>query len=103
MDVREGARGRRESEGRVNFYFDGKGEEEDSPSKSDDDSDYSEEEFGKGREDGEDTEKENKIKMDPEFFTMTCLDFVLDEIKPLGFLHLNVEGWKAYALRGAIY
>ena len=50
-----------------------------------------------------DTEKENKIKMDPEFFTMTCLDFVLDEIKPLGFLHLNVEGWKAYALRGAIY
>ena len=43
VDVREGARGRRESEGRVNFYFDGKGEEEDSPSKSDDDSDYSEE------------------------------------------------------------
>ena len=32
---------------------------------------------------------------------MTCLDFVLDEIKPLGFLHLDVESWETYALRGA--
>ena len=34
-------------------------------------------------------------------FFMTCLNFVLDKIKPLGFLHLGVEGWEAYALRGA--
>ena len=33
---------------------------------------------------------------------MTCLDFVLDEINPLGFLHLNVKGWETYALRGAV-
>ena len=32
---------------------------------------------------------------------MTCLDFVLDEINPLGFLHLDVEGWEAYSLHGA--
>ena len=32
---------------------------------------------------------------------MTCLDFVFDEIKTLEFLHLDVEGWEAYALRGA--
>ena len=31
---------------------------------------------------------------------MTCLDFILDEIKPLRFLHLNVEGWETYSLRG---
>ena len=36
------------------------------------------------------------------FFTMTCLNFILDEIKILRFLHLNVERWDAYALRGAI-
>ena len=39
--------------------------------------------------------------MAPVVFTMTCLDFVLDEIKPVEFLHLDVEGWEAYALRGA--
>ena len=27
------------------------------------------------------------------FYTMNCLDFVLDEIKPLGFLNLDMEGW----------
>ena len=32
---------------------------------------------------------------------MTCLDYVLDEINPLGFLHLGVEGWEAYSLCGA--
>ena len=32
---------------------------------------------------------------------MTCLDFVLDEINPLGFLHLDVERWETYALREA--
>ena len=46
-------------------------------------------------------DKEKKIKMAPAVFTMTCLDFVLDKIKPLGFLHLDVEGWKAYVLCGA--
>ena len=45
--------------------------------------------------------KEKKIKMAPAVFTMTCLDFVLDEIKPLGFLHLDVESRETYALRGA--
>ena len=39
--------------------------------------------------------------MAPAVLTMMCLDFVLEEIDPLGFLHLNVEGWEAYALRGA--
>ena len=29
---------------------------------------------------------------------MACLDFVLDEINPLGFLHLDVEGWETYDL-----
>ena len=29
---------------------------------------------------------------------MTCLDFVLDEIKTLGFLHLDMEGWETYTL-----
>ena len=29
------------------------------------------------------------------------LDFILDEIEPLGFLHLDVEGWEAYSLRRA--
>ena len=33
---------------------------------------------------------------------MTCLNFVLDKIKPLGFLHLDVEGWETYALRGSV-
>ena len=33
---------------------------------------------------------------------MTCLDFVLDKIKPLGFLHLDIEGWENYALRGGV-
>ena len=51
---------------------------------------------GEGREDGEDAEKEKKIKMAPAVFTMTCLGFVLDLIKPLGFLHPDVKGWEAY-------
>ena len=38
--------------------------------------------------------------MDPSVFTVTCLDFFLDEINPLRFLHLDVEGWDAYVLRG---
>ena len=67
----------------------------------DDDSDSSEDEWGEGREDGEDADKEKKIKTDRAVFTMTCLDFVLDEINPLGFLHLDVEGWETYALREA--
>ena len=49
----------------------------------------------------EDSEKEKKTKMALAVFTMTCLDFVLDEIKPLGSLHLDVVGWEACALRGA--
>ena len=35
--------------GGVSFYFDGKGEEEDSPSELDDDLDSSEEKWGAGR------------------------------------------------------
>ena len=37
-----------------------------------------------------------------EVFTMMCLEFVLDNINPLGFLHLDVEEWETYAVRGAI-
>ena len=48
--------------------------------------------MGEGREDVEDAEKEKKNKMALAVFTMTCLDFVLDEINPLGSLHLDVEG-----------
>ena len=84
----EGARGRRGGGERVSFYFNGKGEEEDSPSESDDDSDSSEDEWGEGREDGEDADKDKKIKTAWAVFTMTCLDFVLDEIKPL---HVEVQ------------
>ena len=86
---------------RVSFYFVGKGEEEDSPSKLDDDSDSSEDEWGEGREDGEDADKENNIKTARAVFIMTCLEFVLDDVKPLSFLHFDVEGWETYALRGA--
>ena len=39
--------------------------------------------------------------MAPAIFTMNCLDLVFDEMKPIGFLHLDVEGWEAYSLRGA--
>ena len=39
--------------------------------------------------------------MAPAVFAMMCLNFVLDEINSLGFLHHDVEGWEAYALRGA--
>ena len=31
---------------------------------------------------------------------MTCLYFVLDKINLFGFLHLDVEGWEAYAMSG---
>ena len=40
--------------------------------------------------------------MDWAISTMTCLDFILDEIKPPKFLHLDVEGWYTYDLRGAV-
>ena len=43
-----------EGGGRVTFYFEGKGKEEDLPSELDDDSDLSEDERGELREDGED-------------------------------------------------
>ena len=56
--------------------------------------------MGGGREDGEDADKEKKIKTARAVFTMTCLNLILDEINPLGFLHLDVEGWDTYALRG---
>ena len=57
--------------GRVNLYFDGKGEDKELPSESGNDSDSSEDEWGEGREDGEDAEKEKKTKMAPAVFTMT--------------------------------
>ena len=57
--------------------------------------------MGEGIKCGEDVDKDKKVKTDWAVFTMTCLDFVLDEIKPLGFLHLEVESWETYALRGA--
>ena len=72
------------------------------PSESDNESDLSEDEWGEGIEYGEDVYKEKKIKMAGEVFTMTCLGVVLDEINPLGFLHLDMEGWETYYLRGAI-
>ena len=63
--------------------------------------DSSEDERGEGIEDREDADKEKNIKTDRAVFTMTCLDFVLDKINPLGFLHLDVEGWETYALCGS--
>ena len=44
--------------------------------------------------------KEKKIKTARAGFTMTGLDFVLDEINPLGLLNLDVEGWETYTLCG---
>ena len=67
----------------------------------DDDLDSSEDEWGEGREDGEDVDKEKNIETARAVFTMTCLDFVLDDIKPLRFLQLKMEGRETYALRGA--
>ena len=67
----------------------------------DNDSDLSEDEWGEGREERECAETEKYIKMAPAVFTMTYLELVLDEINPLEFLHLDVEGLEAYALRGA--
>ena len=72
------------------FYYVGKGKEEDLPSESYNDSDFSEYEWGEGREYGEDMEKVKKTKTAQAVFTMTCLDFVLENINPLGFLHINV-------------
>ena len=57
--------------------------------------------MGGGREDGEDADKEKKIKTARAVFTMMCFKFVLDEINPLGFLHLDVEVWETYALSGS--
>ncbi|GMH61495.1 hypothetical protein TrRE_jg10306 [Triparma retinervis] len=34
-------------------------------------------------------------------FRMIALDSMIDEISPLGLLHLDVEGWEAKALKGA--
>ena len=39
--------------------------------------------------------------MAPAVFAMMCLNFVLDEINPLGFLYHDMEGWYAYAMFGA--
>ena len=39
-----------------------------------------------------DANKEKKIKMAPAVFTMTCLDFVLGKVNPLGFLQPDMEG-----------
>ena len=61
-----------------------------------------EDEWGEVIEDGEDADKENKIKTARTVFTMTCLNFDLEEINPLGFLHLNVEVWDTYTLRGYV-
>ena len=38
--------------------------------------------MGEGREDGEDSDKEKKIKTARAVFTMACLDLVLDNITP---------------------
>ena len=48
----------------------------------------------------EDAEKDKKINMARAIFAMTCLYFFLYEINPIGFLHLDVECWESYALRG---
>ena len=50
----KGAQGRSGDGRRVNFYFDSKGKEEDSPSESEDYSDSLEDEWGEGRVYGED-------------------------------------------------
>ena len=60
------------------------------PSESDDDSDFSQDKCGERREDGEDTDKYKNIKTARAVFTMTSLGFFLEEIKPLGFLHLDM-------------
>ena len=88
------------SGGVLSFYFDSNLEEEDSLFELDNDSDLLEDEWGEGREDGEDVGKEKNIKIAQAVFTMTCLDLVLDKIKPNWFLHLDVEGWNKYALYG---
>ena len=100
MGGRKRAQGRRGGGGIVYFYFNGKDEEEDLPSELENDLHSSENKWGEGREDGEDADKEKNIKTAWAFFTITCLDFVLDKIKPLGFLHLNMEGWDTYTLCG---
>ena len=46
-------------------------------------------------------DKEKKINTTRAVFTMKCLKFVLEDIHILGFLHLDMEGWETYALRGA--
>ena len=46
-------------------------------------------------------DKEKKINIARAVFTMACLNFVLEDIKPLRFLHLDVEGWDTYKLRGS--
>ena len=61
------------------------------PYKLENDSDLSEHEWGEGREEEEDVDKEKEIKTARAVFTITCLNFALDEIKPLEFLYLAVE------------
>ena len=46
-------------------------------------------------------DKKKKINTARAVFTMACLNFFLEEIKPLGFLHLDVEGWDTYELHGS--
>ena len=46
--------------------------------------------MGEGIEDGVDLDKEKNIKTALAVFTMTCLNFILDEIKPLGFIQFDV-------------
>ena len=46
-------------------------------------------------------DKKKKINMARAVFNMACLNFVLEEIKPLRSLHLDVEGWDNYELRGS--
>ena len=38
------------------------------------------------------------MKVDRAISTMTWLDLILDNINPLGFLQLDVEGWETYSL-----
>ena len=47
-------------------------------------------------------DKEKKINTTRAVFTMKCLKFVLEDINILGFLHLDMEGWETYALRGDV-
>jgi hypothetical protein len=66
---------------RSTFYFDGCSNSNDSASES-------------GSEDDESNDDDGNTPM-------ISLDSIKEEILPLGFLHLDVEGWEARALNGA--